>query len=265
MLRRGPREVDLELVAGDRDRSADLELAAAGRLERVDGLEASVGQTRDRSAYSALGVGVELVHRRFHLLRPAAGAQLVDPLRSQPVGRQLRAEVAAPLVGIAHPAHELIERLLVQPGRRNDDALLVEPVGDGRQAPGLDPAHVGVMGSRDRVAQGRAGDERDVGQVRAAGEGVVEDEDVVRARIVLADGGHGVGHRAEVHRDVLRLGDHAPTLVEERGRAVAALLDVGREGGANQHRPHLVGHRPQGRADQLQLNFHFRLALVTHP
>jgi hypothetical protein len=55
--------------------------------------------------------------------------------------------------------------------------------------------------------------------------------------------GDGVGHRAEMHRDVLRLGDHPPAFVEERGRAVATLLDVRRECGTDEHGAHLLRDR----------------------
>ena len=71
-----------------------------------------------------------------------------------------------------------------------------------------------------------------------------------------ADRGDGIRHGAEVDRDVLGLGDHPPAPVEERGRAVAALLDVGRERGADEHGAHLVGDGAERRADQLELNFH---------
>ena len=66
-------------------------------------------------------------------------------------------------------------------------------------------------------------------------------------RVAAHDGGDGVGHRAEVDGDVLGLRDHAPALVEERGRAVAPLLDVRGEGGADEDGAHLLGDRAQAR------------------
>ena len=44
----------------------------------------------------------------------------------------------------------------------------------------------------------------------------------------------------------------SPRGVEERGRAVVALLDVGRVGGADQHRAHLLAGRAQGADQDLQ-------------
>ena len=72
--------------------------------------------------------------------------------------------------------------------------------------------------------------------------------------------GHGRGdrvrHRPEMHGDVLGLRDHASRLVEDRGRAVAPLLDVRRERRADQDRTHLLRDRAERAADHLQLDVH---------
>ena len=196
MLRRSPGEVDLELVARDGDGGVDRELAALDRLERVGGLEPPVREARDRCADAALGVVVELVHRGLDAGVSVAVAELLRSSRRKPVRGQLGAEVAAALVGVAHPRDERVEDVLVEPRRRNDDALLIEPARARRQAPRLDGSDVGVMRARDRETGGRSRDEGDVGEVGAARERVVEDVDVVGAGVVGADGGDGVGHRA---------------------------------------------------------------------
>ncbi len=117
--------------------------------------------------------------------------------------------------------------------------------------------------ARDREADAGSRHQRDVREVRAAGERVVEDEDVVGSGIVGADCRDRIGHRAEVDRDVLGLRDHAAAPVEDGGRAVAPLLDVRGERRADQNRAHLVRNRAQRRADQLELKFHYFHALVT--
>ena len=92
-------------------------------------------------------------------------------------------------------------------------------------------------------------DQRDVGQVGAAGVGVVDHADARPAAASSSrHGGHGVGHRAQMHGDVLGLRDHPPAGVEHRRRAVAPLLDVGRMRGADQRRAHLLGDAAQARA-----------------
>ena len=45
---------------------------------------------------------------------------------------------------------------------------------------------------------------------------------------------------AKMHRDVLGLADGRPVPVEQRGRAIAALLNVCREAGADQRLAHLL-------------------------
>ena len=106
--------------------------------------------------------------------------------RGEPVRGELRAEVAAALVRVAHPRDEGVEDVVVEPRRRDHDALLVERARVGGHAAGLDAADVGVVRARDGEAERGARDERDVGEVRAAGVRVVEDEDVVAARVVRA-------------------------------------------------------------------------------
>src|SRR5580765_1195861 len=92
--------------------------------------------------------------------------------------------------------------------------------------------------------------------MRAARVRIVEDEDVVGRRVAADHGSDCVGHRAEMDGDVLRLDDHPATLVEERGRAVAPLLDVRGERGADQDGAHLLGDRAQAAADDLELDVH---------
>src|SRR5262249_16301561 len=107
-------------------------------------------------------------------------------------------------------------------------------------------ADVRVMRARGGVRNDLAvdvdrGDERDVGQVRAAGKGIVEDEDVAGRGHALDDSSHRVAHRTEMHGNVLRLRDHAPVGVEQGARAVASLLDVRRVAAPHEHGAHLLG------------------------
>ena len=165
--------------------------------------------------------------------------------------RELGTKVAAALVGVPHPRDELVEDAVVEARRRDHDTLLLEPARVGGQAAGLGGADIGVVSAGDGEARARARDERDVGQVRAAGERVVQDPGLARRGVVRADRGDGVGKRAEVDRDVLGLRDHPPARVEERGRAVAPLLDVRREGGAHEGRAHLIRDRAERGTDHL--------------
>src|SRR5512132_3368271 len=55
-----------------------------------------------------------------------------------------------------------------------------------------------------------------------------------------------------MHRDVLGLGDDLAVGVEDRGRAVLTLLDVGGIGGLHQRGAHLLRDGEEGRADHLE-------------
>ena len=177
MLGRRAREVDFDLVAGDGDGGADDELALE-RLEHVGRLVAAVRELGDRRAHAPLRVGEELVHRREDQLAAAPLAELGEPPLREPVRRELRAEVAAALVGVAHVGEQDRRDLVGEAHGRDDEPLLVDLGRVGRQARRLGAADVGVVGAADGEAALRARDERDVGEVRAAGEGVVEDEDL---------------------------------------------------------------------------------------
>src|SRR5450755_1368462 len=89
------------------------------------------------------------------------------------------------------------------------------------------------------VVHEHRGDDGDVGQVGAAGEGVVEDPGDAGGVLLVKDGGDGGGHGAEVHGDVLGLHDHLTVRVEQGGGGVPSLLDIRGVGGADQHDPHL--------------------------
>ena len=108
--------------------------------------------------------------------------------------------------------------------------------------------------SRSSTKHGR--DERDVVEVRAAGERVVEHDLVAgprcRRRHASIAARDRRRHRAEVHGDVLGLHEQLAGGGEQRGRAVGALLDVRAVRGAPQHRAHLVGDAGEPRDQHLQ-------------
>jgi hypothetical protein len=251
VLRRRAGEVDLDLVATDGDGAADRQLAV-DRLDSILGFPASVRQLGDRRADDPLRIRVELVHRARDVVSPAAVDQLREPLVGEAVRCELRAQIAAALVRMTHVRRHQLEHFVREPQRRDHEALLVQLARAGGEARRLHAADIRMVRARDGVAELRARDERDVRQVRTAGKWIVEDEDVADARPAGHHCGDRVRHRAEVHGDVLGLRDHPPLLVEERCRAVAALLDIGRKGRADQDDAHLLGDRAKRGADHLE-------------
>ena len=86
-------------------------------------------------------------------------------------------------------------------------------------------------------------DQRDVGQVGAAAERIVEHNDVARLRRALFyGGGYRHGHGAEVHRHVITHCDDLAERVEHGAGVIAALLYIGRKRSAAQRSPHFFGN-----------------------
>ena len=249
----GALEVDPHLLPVDLDRRADREVA----LERLDGLGGRVAPVRhlgDRGAGAPLGVVPDLGARGPPPVRAAASDQLGGAPLGKAVDGELGAQVAAPLVARARVGGDQVDQVVVEPRRRQDQAFLVQLGRVGGHRGGGHPADVGVVRARGGPAQQLAvdvdrRDERDVGQVRAAQERVVEHPDLAGLDVLLAHGGDRGGQRAEVDGDVLGLDDEPAVRVEQRGRAVAPLLDVGRERAVDQRRAHLLGD-PAQRADR---------------
>ena len=141
----------------------------------------------------------------------------------------------------------------IEPDRRDAQALLVDmrvtAVGE-----------VGVVREVHRQGDDGAVDEdrfgqHDVGQVRAAAFiGVVAAEHVagphLRDRVALHDVRDQAEEAAEMHRDVLGLAQRVAVDVEQGGGAIAAFLDVGGVGGADQGLAHFLDDGGQGAADQ---------------
>ena len=83
----------------------------------------------------------------------ATGAQLPDPALGETVGGDLRAEVAAAFVRIAHVGEDDAEQLVVETDRRDDQPLLEELARLRRKTRGLHAADVRVVRAGDGVAE----------------------------------------------------------------------------------------------------------------
>ena len=197
----------------------------------------AVGELSNRLAGALLGVGDHLLESGEDGVFATAFYKLSDALFGDVVRGDLGAQVAAPEVGGAHVGEQEVEHVLDvfagahQTNRGDDQALLVDLARVARHGAGTHTPDVRVVGPRDRVPDDPplvddGGDERYIRQVRAARVRVVYGEHVARLGPAVHYGGDGFRHRAEVDGDVLGLGDHAPSCVEERRRAVAPLLDV---------------------------------------
>jgi hypothetical protein len=151
--------------------------------------------------------------------RAASSRTRSIPVRSAAV---LRVEISQPLFAHARVREEELARLAddlaatKQMHRRNPKSFLVN-LGGERHRSGARPADVCVMRPvrhvRERpaiAAQVHRGYQRDVGQVRAAGVRIVENDDVtVGHRRRVDRRSDGERRRPEVHRNVRRVRHHS--------------------------------------------------------
>ncbi len=188
-----------------------------------------------------------------HALETLLDHQVPHAVHAHAMRGQLRLKVADAFLGVATVGGDQGQQGLVEPAavhqldRRDDDAFLVD-LGAERQRAGRHAADVGVVGAAgDEILQAAAGEDRrdhgDVRQMRTAGPGVVEHDDV--ALMNLLEGAHGRldrgRHATQMHGNVGRLGHHARLVVKDGATEVQTFLDIGAETGAAQRLAHLVG------------------------
>ena len=219
MLIGAAREVQQQPLAVDLGPHAQHQVAVR-RLEHVLTVQLAVGQRRDAGTCATLGVVEHGIGRRAQAFGADALGELDQALRAGAVGGELGAQVGPALVRLAHARDELLERRLVERPRRDHDALLLQRAAVGRHRARHARSDVGMVRAAGGEAEQRLArcehrrDDRDVRQVGAAGERVVEDPRDARRVFCCEHRGHGRRHRAEMHRDVLRLHHHLPVAVE---------------------------------------------------
>ena len=181
------------------------------------------------------------------------------------VRRELCAKVAPAFVGIAHPRDEVCEDLVVEASRRNHDALVSSVRESAGMLPGSEPptsawcARVTAKPTSVRETSVMSG------RCVPPAYGSLRTKTSSGCGLLGQRRRNRVGHRAEVDGNVLGLGDDPAAFVEEGGGAVAPLLDVGREGGADEDGAHLLGDRAERAAENLELNVHVRVSLQVAP
>ena len=234
----------------------------SGASSDVGSLVAPVRELGDRRADSPLRVGVELVHRRRDLLAPPPLAELRQAPLGEPVRGELRAQVAPPLLRVPHVGEQDGDAPRPSAGRAGRRGL----PGRGRSSRRAgSPAR---PRPRPRSARGRRRSRRSVRETSVTSgrcvppvKGSLTTKTSPELGPALAHRRDGLRHRAEVDGDVLGLRDHSAVGGEERGRAVAPLLDVGGEGGADEHGAHLLRDRAERAAENLELNRHDRVRI----
>ncbi len=143
--------------------------------------------------------------------------------------------------------------------RLDDHALLLQRR-RYRHGTGGVRADIGVMGTVDHEThQGFTGehgsDQRDIRQMGAAQVGIVENDLIpCLPAEAIDDIPHGIGHAAQMHRNMGRLGTEFSPGIEYGAGIVQAVTDIGRKSRIAQHRPHFVTNRFEAAGKQPQGN-----------
>ena len=260
MLAGAAGEVERQLVAGARSRAG----AARGRRRRASStsrrLDGAVGHRGDAGARTPLGV-VEHLGDRRRAARPRRCARPAPRAACTPMrfAASWARRSARRCVGLAHLRDQLLDAASSSDARRDHDALLGErrasrPASSPAILPPTSAWCARRGGEADQLAAvERRRDDRDVGQVRAAartGRSAPTRRPARGPRPSTAATAAGIAPRwTGMCSACITI---SPRGVEQRGRAVAALLDVRRVRAAHQHRAHLLARGAQRAGDDLQ-------------
>ena len=211
-----------------------------------------------------------MVDDRRHEVADAVGAVAGDKLGELALGDVAGGELSAQIAEqLDRQADVLLDQreqglvahtLGIELERRDAQAFLVD-LGRVRGVGPCDPAaDVGVVADRGGEREPPAVvverlEQEDVGQVHAALEGVVHDEDVARPDVLpeLRDHRSERGRdRAEMARQRQALRHELAVRVAERRRVVHVVLEHARVGRAEHGERHLVGDREDRVAEQLE-------------
>ena len=217
-----------------------------------------IGHAAQRLAHHHFGIVEHGAHDPQQLRRAVFLGQPHHALHAAPVGRDLRAHIAQPLrrradIGEDDRFHIRVRlAVAIEPHRRQAQPLAVD-LGDRAVAAGRGAADIGPMRAHAAEAQQLAameGGHHDVhiGQVRAAAIGVVVDEDVAFGHIGegSGDAADGIGHGAQMDRQIRPLRHHLPGGVEQAAGIIPGHLQQRRIGGFGEDDLHLLGGRDQG-------------------
>ena len=216
----------------------------------------------DRVAQAIFRAANDLVERGDDQRYAARLDHLVHAPHAQAAGRDLGEVIAAPLVGNPRIEQQEVEHVLdqlalaEQPYDGDAQTLLIDLRHAAGHAARRHAADVGMVGDVAHEADELAVREHrhrkvDVGQMRSAGdERIVGDENValvdVGERYLGKQSVHQPHHRAEMDGErVLGLHDQPALRIDDRGRVIVPLLDVGRIGALHQRDVGLVGDGAQ--------------------
>ncbi|GAK34077.1 hypothetical protein AQ1_01973 [alpha proteobacterium Q-1] len=113
------------------------------------------------------------------------------------------------------------------------------------------------------------GDDSNIGQMRAAIEGIVHHHRITGMKLPRKGGHHclyAFPHRAQMHRHMGGIGDQIAIAIKHRAGKIEPFLHIHRMGGAGQHHPHIFRHAHEQIIEHLEQH-RIGLILITraHP
>ena len=213
--------------------------------------EAHVGNDRVGANFPLQAAQRSLAQRIGGDLRGKIGQVLFRVARRMSIGCQPVANLVFQQQTVAHDQHPV-----------GAAAFLVDMAAVRRHRAGADAADIGVVRAAGGEIAQRAGifgeDRRnhgDIGQMRAAGIGRVDQPGVARAQLraeAVQDGAHRIAHAAQMHRNMRRVGDQIAGGVEQRTGEIQPLADVHRAGAVLQRAAHVFGDAHEAAIEQGQ-------------
>ena len=226
----------------------------------------------DHPRHARRGVVLHMAHIGLHHVEPVLRHHLAELVHALGVGRGLRLQVGDVLRRVAGRVGALGEQLehrvfaeaaaLDQLERVDIDSLLLDARRLRAHRAWRNAADIGVVPARRDEEQnlGAAfGEHRrhhgDVGKMRAAIIGRVQHPHIAGREIGADLAPHRLDaavHRAEMHRDMRRVGDEAPFAIEDGAGEVEPLLDVDRARRVLQRVAHLLGDRGEALVEHFE-------------
>ena len=230
-------------------------------IQKIFGLVTAGRNGAQKGSHHFFGIDEQIGGGFFGAHDAVAAADFTEALGSGLAGGDLGAKVAFAFFGRADVVEQERQHIGDEfPAAhnfdgRNAEAFLVD-FAAGAHGAGVGSANIGMVSTGSDIEVGSAvlcsahihrHHQRDVGEVGAAAEGIVEHDYVAGFESALSSffrfdrGGYGHRHGTEVHRHVISHGDDLAFGIEDGAGVVAALFDIRRERSAAQCSSHFFG------------------------
>ncbi len=238
-------------------------------IEKILGLAAAIGNGCEKGLHDLLGVIEQCPSGLCNPWQSVPRTHLPQAQFSGMACGNLRAEVSLSFARGTHIGEQQGEQVAIHGSsvhdlhRRDPETFLVDLAAQSHGA-GEGAANIRMMSTRchEKVRLRRLlaanedwRDERYVGQMGAAAEGIVDDGDVASLQFeILQNRTHAHRHRPKMHRHVISHRERLACSVKDRAGVIAPLLDVRRESRATQSCTHFFRDGMKNTFENLQFD-----------